>query len=267
MRLKLPYSLAALALFPLILFNWNSRISPAVHNFGGVLLKPFLSTADGLTSAGERMQSGLVHFWQAFRSQERLEREMTELRRKVFDHDELRRENERLKQLLNFKEQTASKTLAARVIGWDISPWRRVAILDRGTRDGLRKDMPVVSAQGLVGHIYEAGLTVSRVMVLQDPESRVSAIAGDSRSQGVVAGDGSSDLTIEYLESDSKVALGETILSSGATPRYPKGIPIGTVESLSTASDGLHLMAAVKPFVAFNHLEEVLCLDTQASAS
>ncbi len=267
MRLKLLYSVVALALLPLILFNWNSRVAPIVRNVGGLALKPFLSAADSLTSSGLRAHDTAVHFWRTFQMQAQDESELVVLRRKVKEDEELRRENARLNRLLDFKEKQAPHSVAARVIGWDISPWRRVAIIDRGSHGGVRKDMAVVSAEGLAGRIFEVGAETARVMVLTDPESRVSAFASESRGQGVVSGDGSNALSFDYLEPESRVGLGETVLTLGVMQRTPKGIPIGKVESLTTSPDGLHLVAVVNPFAALNRLEEVLCLDSQPSDS
>jgi rod shape-determining protein MreC len=139
-------------------------------------------------------------------------------------------------------------------------------ILDKGRRQGVVKDMAVVVEQGLVGRILEAGQSTSRAILLVDPEARIAGLAGESRAQGLVGGDGSALLRMRYLDLDSGIRVEENVLTSGATHLLPKGLRIGKIESVTKDKDGLHLMAIVRPFVAFTKLEEVLCLAPSTAA-
>ena len=261
MRLRPSHYWIAVTLLPVLLVAFHPQISPAIHNFGDSLFRPLLLLASGVTTTATNMRDGVQHAWQSFQNQSRYEEEIARLNRRIEDLEESRRENERLRKLLSFKETFATKPLPARVIGWDISPWRRLMILDHGQKEGIQKDMSVVVAEGLVGRIFEAGAHTSRVLLVLDPESRVSALAANSRAQGIAAGNGGENLSMEYLETDSNVALGETVLTSGATGLFPKGIPVGKIQALAKSADGLHLSAEIKPAVSFSKIEEVLCLE------
>lgn len=265
MRLRPSHYWIAVVLLPVVLVTFHPQISPAVHNLGDSILKPVVSLASGLGYTVGNLRDGLTNAWKSFQNQGQLEEKIAELERKLEAVQETERENVRLRKLLEFKETQKVTAIPARVIGWDISPWRKMIILDRGQSSGIQKNMGVVVAEGLVGRVFEAGIHTARVLLLLDPESRVSALAAESRAQGVAEGNGSEGLTLEYLELDSNVKLGETVLTSGATALFSKGILIGKVQSIAKAADGLHLSAEVKPAVSFKELEEVLCLASSHS--
>ncbi|MBI3316596.1 MAG: rod shape-determining protein MreC, partial [Candidatus Omnitrophica bacterium] len=173
------------------------------------------------------------NFWKTFRNQKHLETRLAELESKVVLVGELERENERLKKLLAFKDSVSGKKIAARVISWDSSPWRKTILLDKGTQDGLKKDMVVIVPEGVVGRILETGPLTARVILLSDPDARVGAITEQSRAQGVLAGNGSGKLHMQYLTLESGVMVEETVLTSGISGIFPKGLRLGAVESIS----------------------------------
>lgn len=262
MRPRRSYTFLAIAAFPLFFVLQNPRISEPVHTFSLSVLKPFLLAGDAFADSLTRSRITLTHFWKTFRSQGQRETRIAELESRLVRLDETMRENERLAKLLAFKQTIPEKAVAARVIGWDLSPWRRTVILDKGKKQGLKKNMAVVVSAGLVGRIVEVGGSTSRVILLTDPEARVSALTDQSRAQGVVIGDGSPQLKMGYLDLDGAVAVEETVLTSGIGGLFPKGLRIGKITNLSKDPSGLQLMARIQPFVFFSKLEEVLCLES-----
>ena len=120
--------------------------------------------------------------------------------------------------------------------------------------------MAVIAPEGLVGRILEADHATSSVILLVDPDCRVSALTATSRAQGVITGIGTEKLQMKYLALDAEIAVGEDVTTSGIGSIFPKGIQIGKIESIERDSDGLHLLALVNPAVPFSKLEEVLCL-------
>jgi rod shape-determining protein MreC len=173
---------------------------------------------------------------------------------------EIDRENRRLKKLLNFGLPLATRTIGARVIGEDVTPWKKVILLDKGSRHNLKKDMMVVVPEGLAGRILEVEPYTAHAILLPDSDSRVSALTATSRAQGIIAGIGTDRLQMKYLALDAEVAIGEDVITSGVGSIFQKGLQIGKIESVERDSDGLHLLALVKPSVPFSKLEEVLCL-------
>jgi rod shape-determining protein MreC len=257
-------SIYFLALFivplPVLVALQNTNLSEPVHGWSLSFLKPALVAGNGVVEGLGSGRSAIGNFWKTFHDQGASEARIAELENELRRLNETLKENERLKKLLQFRQTFAAKTVAARVIGWDPSPWRRTVILDKGKKQGIKKDMPVVVAEGLVGRILEVGPSVSRVILITDPNSRVTALADQSRAQGVIEGDGSSNLTMTYLELDSNVAVEEMVMTSGTSDIFPKGFRIGKIKSISKDSNGLHLEAQVESYVKFSKLEEVLCL-------
>jgi len=260
MRLRPSHYWIAIIFLPVILAAFHPQISPAVHELGDTILKPVVSLASGLGYTAVSIRDGFSNAWRSFQGQADLEAKVAALERQIEADKEMERENVRLRKLLDFKETQTVKTIPARVIGWDISPWRKMIILDRGKNAGLKKDMPIVVAEGLVGRLFEVGPYTARGLLLIDPESRVTSLASLSRAQGVTEGDGSEMLSLEYLELGSNIELGESILTAGDTGLFTKGILIGTIQAIAKSDDGLHFSAKVKPAVSFKQLEEVLCL-------
>lgn len=260
MRSRRPYYFLAVLSLPILFLLQNPRITEPVHGLSLTLLKPALAAGQSAADFVSAAQHAVIHFWRTFQNQGRMEARVAELEAGLVRFQEMAKENQRLMKLVEFRETLSGKTVTARVIGRDLAPWRKTVILDKGKNQGIKKDMAVMVPEGLVGRVLEAGPGTSRVILLTDPEARVSALTDQSRAQGVVTGDGSAVLKMVYLELDSGAAVEETVLSLGAGRLYPKGLRIGKITGLGKDEDGLHLVAYVHPFVPFSKLEEVLCL-------
>lgn len=262
MRQKRSYYFLAVFILPLLIVLQNPHIREPLRGWSLSVMKPVLQVGDGATQMMDSTKSNVSRFWKSFHDQEANETKIAELESELAKFRELSKENERLRKLIEFRDTLSGKKIAARVIGWDPSPWRKTLILDKGKNQGIHKDMAVVVAEGLVGRVVEEGPSTARVILLQDSDCRVSAMADESRAQGVVAGNGGSELTLQYLELESNVAVGETVSTSGLNGLYPKGIRIGKITSIARDPTGLHLQAKVDSFVRFSKLEEVLCLES-----
>ena len=152
----------------------------------------------------------------------------------------------RLQALLGFKEQFISKTLAAQVIGSSGSEQSRSIYIDKGSRDGIKPDMAVITAEGVVGKVLRVFKTTSQVLLVNDQTSGVGAILEKTRLQGVLRGTPLGEVVLEKVMSDETVALGERVLTSGGDQIFPKGLPVGTVTKVSPGSE-LFLNIRVKP--------------------
>lgn len=255
------------ALIPLLLTLHSPERAEFLHQTSLTLFQPFLKTGESLTRAVRHTGEGISRFWDLYRSHAELARRVAELEQKQVQMTELEKENERLRKLLDFKKQLSYKTLAARVIAWDLAPWRKTVVIDKGSKHGVKKRMAVVNAQGLVGRVVEVAAWDARVILLLDPESRVSALFQESRDLGVIEGDGSSLLKMTHVDRETTVKVGDVVVSSGLGGVYPKGIPVGKVETVGTEKGSLELYALVRPFVDFSKLEELLCVASSPAAS
>jgi rod shape-determining protein MreC len=163
----------------------------------------------------------------------------------------------RLQSLLAFKEQYIAKTVPAQVIGSSGSDLSRSIYIDKGENAGLKPDMAVITAGGIVGKVWIVYPSTSLVLMINDQSSGVGALLEKSRLQGVLRGTPDGELILERVMSDETVAPGETVLSSGGDQIFPKGLPVGTVSKVSPGRE-MFLSIRVKPAADLNRIEEVL---------
>lgn len=175
---------------------------------------------------------------------------------------ESERENQRLRDLLLYKE--ANPTLAlklAKVIGVGQNPWQQELIIDQGSQHGVKLNTPVITHQGFVGRVYEVLATTSKVVLVIDARGPIAAQVQETRVRGTLEADSSVPgmLRLIRLSREASVQPGHAIITAGtAALDLPKGILVGYVESVVPTADGLQLEASVRPVVNFDSLEDVL---------
>jgi rod shape-determining protein MreC len=188
----------------------------------------------------------------------RLKEDIRKLRIEKFELAEAGIQNKRLKKLLDFKEIPSSPIVSANVIGGSPSLLRsEVIIVDRGSSDGISRGMPVASMDGIVGKVLTVGESSSEILLLTDPVSAIDAFVHRTRVRGIVKGSGEG-CTMEYIEQNSDISVGDKIISSGKEGFFPKGVIIGTVSDIETK--GSFLSAKVSPLVDLDSLEEVVII-------
>jgi rod shape-determining protein MreC len=166
----------------------------------------------------------------------------------------------RLQALLGFKEQFIAKTVAAQVIGATGSEHSRAVYIDKGSDDGIRNDMAVITADGVVGKVLQVfDAHTSMVLLINDQSSGVGAILAKSRLQGILQGTPAGEVMLEKILSDEQVQPGEQVLTSGGDQIFPKGLPAGVVTSVSKGPDAF-LNIRVRPAADLGKLEEVLVI-------
>ena len=163
----------------------------------------------------------------------------------------------RLQALLAFKEQFISQTMAAQVIGSSGSEQSRSVYIDKGEKDGIKPDMAVITAEGVVGKVLHVYGSTALVLLISDQSSGVGAILEKSRLQGILRGTSAGEVTLEKIMGDENVPPGERVLTSGGDRIFPKGLAIGTVTRVSPGSEGF-LNIRLKPAADLSKLEEVL---------
>ncbi len=213
-----------------------------------------------LLSLTGREINGLVFYHRNFMQNEKLKRENDLLKRQLYDASEVALENKRLNELLSFKQSAGYKVIAARVIGRDPSNWASVIIINRGSSSGIRKGFICVSFLGLAGRVVETTRSTSKIVLINDPNIGVSAIVQRSRQEGLVCGSLGGLLVMKYLPRDADIQPLDTVMTSGLTSNYPKGILIGTVVSVGDEFSGLSRYAVIKPAVSLAALEEALVI-------
>jgi rod shape-determining protein MreC len=161
----------------------------------------------------------------------------------------------RLQALLEFRERFVAKTIPAQVIGSSGSEQSRVIYIDKGSHDGIRQDMAVITPDGIVGKVKDVFPISSQVLLINDHDSGAGVILERSRLQGILKGVGMGEV---HVMSDEKVDIGEQVVTSGGDQIYPKGMPVGTVTSTDPDRDDPFLTIKLKTAADLNRLEEVL---------
>lgn len=182
---------------------------------------------------------------------------------------EIRKENERLRKLLSFTETITIKNIPAEIIGRDPSNLYSGITINRGAKDGIRKNMPVISFQGsvegLVGKVVQVGRNTSMIMPMYDMQCYVSARMEDNRFYGLVNGQGNpeSPLVMRYVQKRAReeIKTGERVITSGESDNYPKNIAVGTVTGINSNDYENSIEVMINPVVDFAKLDTVLVLD------
>jgi len=166
----------------------------------------------------------------------------------------------RLQALLKFKQTFREPVIAARVIGRDPSGWFRSVIVDKGEKDGVAIDMPVVNALGVVGRIVSVSPHYSKILLIIDQNSSVDCLIQRSRDRGMVKGLSPELCKVAYLVKSSDVSLGDQVVTSGLGGVFPKGLPLGEVVKVVDKPGELFKEVDMRPAVNFSKLEEVLII-------
>ena len=195
------------------------------------------------------------------RENEQLRHENDELKLQVNQLQSKAAEADRLAALLNFRQgQRNVPMLAARVIGTSADTSSQTVYLDRGERDGIRRNMGVITPDGVVGKVIESYRDTAQVLLLTDKDSGVGAMLAESRIQSPVGGTGEPLLSMKYIPTDDAVNVGEHVVTSGMDRIFPRDLPVGVVTEIKTGRP--FQQVRVRPAANLQRLEEVIVLLT-----
>src|SRR5882672_4916482 len=193
---------------------------------------------------------------------ERLKQENDSLKLQITQLRSKASEADRLAHLLNFREtQEKVPMIGARVIGASPDSNSQVIFLDRGQRDGIKKNMGVITPDGVVGKVIESFSDTAQVLLLTDRDSGVGAMIEESRLQSPVGGNSEPLLNMKYISNDDEVKVGEHIVTSGMDRIFPRDLPVGTISEVKQGPPPFKFIR-VRPSAQLEKLEEVIVLLT-----
>uniref|UniRef100_A0A7C5ZCH6 Cell shape-determining protein MreC n=1 Tax=Caldicellulosiruptor owensensis TaxID=55205 RepID=A0A7C5ZCH6_9FIRM len=210
--------------------------------------------------------NGIFHLNQIIAENKRLKEELSKLNSDKITIEEIKSENAKLKELLGLKDQiklSASYEIA-RVVQRSQEAWLNYFIIDKGEKDGVKKNMVVINNQGLIGYIIDTGTNWAKVITVLDPDFSASAMIVRTREIGVVRG--SVNLLskrlceLRYISKDSKVKLNDIVITSGMGEIFPKGIAIGKVVQIKNDKFELTKNIVIEPLVDIENVEYVMVL-------
>jgi rod shape-determining protein MreC len=171
---------------------------------------------------------------------------------------EVRTENSRLRAMLDFKKAYPElPLLPAEVIAQDVSLVFKTMVLDKGSRSGFYKDMPIMQPGGIVGRVVAITPNTAQVLLITDVNSAVPAVIESSRVKGIVKGRGDGSLSLEYVKSDEDVKVGDIVITSGLAGLFPRGVTIGVVRSIKRLQNKMFAEIQLSPGVEIGKIEEV----------
>jgi rod shape-determining protein MreC len=195
------------------------------------------------------------------RDNEQLRRENDALKLQITQLQGKAAEADRLAALLNFrKSHQEAPMLNARVIGASADSASQTIYVDRGERDGIRRNMGVITPDGVVGKVIEAYSNTSQVLLLTDKDSGVGAMLAESRIQSPVGGTGEPLLSMKYVANDDTVNSGDRVVTSGMDRIFPRDLPVGTVAEVKAGNPFKQIR--IRPAANLERLEEVIVLLT-----
>ena len=254
-------ALGLVVLLTLIILNLPSRTTARFKLGIGSVFLPLFGVASSAQEMAGTAGDTVMPRHELLKQIENLRRENQQLRVQAMQTEDTSRENIRLRQLLGWQRQAPWKLKLAKVVLREPSNWWRTVQIDLGNRDGLRVNQPVLTADGLVGRIASVSLTRSQVLLLGDPNCKVSAqVENETHDSGVIGTSGpltSEFVEMGYLSGNANLKPGQLVKTSGNGGIYPRNITIGTVVDSQTVEYGLATVARVKLAANLNALEEV----------
>lgn len=231
------------------------------------LVAPLQAAITGAIRGVSGGWSGYVDLRRVHQENDRLQARLAVVERQLQEKEELAREAERLREILQLRKELPLDTVAAEVIAREGAPWARTITVDKGVSDGVRLNAAVISATGVLGRVIAVGPSASRVQLILDGQAGVGVRIERSRVTGILAGQpGMStaaigDLVLKYVPSLADVVVADVVVTSGLDRLYPPGLVVGRVRSV-TRGAGLFKEILVTPSAQFNTVEEVMIVRT-----
>jgi len=190
-------------------------------------------------------------------------KKINELKAALILYQEGHLEAQRLRKLLDLRDDYNYHFISARVIGREQAALSKTILINKGAAHGLKTGMPVIAPPGLIGRLVDVSWHASKVLLFIDENSNVDAIVQRTRTQGIISGAGPRGLILKYISKTQDVKEGDVIISSGMGGVFPKGLLIGQVSHVDRQVASLFLKINVAPFVDFSKLEEILILASE----
>ena len=258
-------ALGAVTLAALLIFSLPPRATERLKLAIGSLFLPLLGLAHNAEQLPVTVADAAMTRRELLQLTENFRRENDQLKVAALQAAATTRENDQLRAALGWQRQMPWKLKLARVIARDPANWWRSIEIDLGSRDGVVENLPVLTAEGLVGRVSSVGLTRSQAVLIGDPNCKVSALVDNpAHDTGIISASGPLDNSLAeltYLSGGAILTPGQNVITSGLGGIFPKGIPIGQVaESAHSIEFGLYAGTRVKLSANLGALEQVWVL-------
>jgi len=225
------------------------------------VITPIERVVTGASTGVGGLWSNYIDLRHAREQDAALKSEIARLRQEQAAFAEDAAQGRRLQALLNFKQQYIAATVAAQVIGTSGTDRARVVYLDKGWADGLRPEQAVITPDGVVGKLRDVFPHSAQVLLISDPTSGAGVILVSTRIRGILRGTDTGAVQISNLTADSRIRPGEQVVTSGGDMVFPRGLPVGTIQSIAPDPQHQPYMAiTLRTAANLSRLEEVLVI-------
>ena len=263
-----PWLMVALLLINFVLMAFDAKEITS----GQLIVKSWTQTAaDFVQSPVTTVTSSISNYFvsisnlrSAQSENDKLKQHVQELEVELKQKEELASENDRLRAFLQLKEQSKYKVLTARIIGRDPSVWFDSSIVNRGSLDGVKLNMPVVTDGGLVGRVTAVSPLTAQVDLITRDKSGLGAVIGqigESSALGVVSGTSKKELLeMKYVPGNVDVQVGQSVFTTGQDGIFPPGLKVGEIVNLVTGSATTPHQIQIRPAAKLSSMQEVAIL-------
>ena len=252
-----------LLLFALVLMSLRAKQRKGVEFFDALLMEicsPFQKASTLVIKTVQGTFQQYIFLVNLEKENRALKKRIAELEEENHRIKEMKLANERLRQLLSFREKNSPSMIGAEVIGQDPSSWFKSITIDRGERDGVKKGMAVISPAGVIGQILKTAPHYATVLLITDYSSAIDSIVERTRAKAIVEGKGENRCRLKYLLRADEVALGDVVVTSGLGGNFPKGLMVGEIKKVDKKGHGVFQFAELIPSVDMTQLEEVFII-------
>lgn len=264
-KLAVTIVVLSVAFLGVIMFSLK-KDSNSISSGVGTIISPLQRIIYSVNDKLKNSFDFFVNFKNVKEENDALISENAELENKLVEYNRLKEENDKLREILNYANANKNYDyLGCNIIGYSGGNISNGYLIDKGTKDGVEKDMVIISSQGLVGKITRSEENFSIMQTILNENIAVAAMVESTReSTGIIKGIGNGKnrnlISLTNLPIDSEIKEGDVILTSGLGRMYPKEIRIGEVISVETDNVKVMKSAVVKPYVDFNKLEELVII-------
>jgi rod shape-determining protein MreC len=247
----------------LIMFSYNLKYGADGSFFKKIVLEAVAPVQKVLSASVKSVSDAWLRYVLLVgieKENKNLKNKINEFKAALILYQEGYLEAQRLRKLLDLRDDYNYHFISARVIGREQAALSKTILISKGAAHGLKTGMPVIAPPGLIGRLVDVSWHFSKVLLFIDENSNVGAIVQRTRTQGIISGAGPRGLILKYISKTQDVKEGDVIVSSGMGGVFPKSLLIGQVSHVDRQDASLFLKINVAPFVDFSKLEEILIL-------
>ncbi len=252
-----------LLLFALVLMSLRAKQRKGVEFFDALLMEicsPFQKASTLVINTVQGTFQQYVFLVNLEKENRVLKQKIAELQEENHRMKEIKLANDRLRQLLQFREKNSPSMIGAEVIGQDPSSWFKSVTIDKGEKDGVKKGMAVISPTGVIGQILKTAPHYATVLLITDYISAIDSLVERTRAKAIVEGKGENRCQLKYLLRAEEVAVGDIVVTSGLDGNFPKGLMVGEIKKVDKKGHGVFQYAELVPSVDMTQLEEVFVI-------